>query len=220
MATTSRGIVYPVVGDALTPLANHFANLATSTNTAIDNAINPIVNGGRSFYGTTAGRASVTGMKLGDTYQESDGSKKLWRYDGAGWAPGGTLTSFGTVGTQSGIIGATTVAGISIPITLPSSATLRVSGQVPTYATVVDTVVEIALLDGATKVAGWTKNANSSISAASTTHIHNFELYLPSVSAGTHTYTIQVSRAAGTGAITVQTTAIYTSFLTVSLVQA
>lgn len=40
MATTARGIVYPVVGTALTPLANHFASLATSTNTALDNLDN------------------------------------------------------------------------------------------------------------------------------------------------------------------------------------
>lgn len=37
------------------------------------------------FYGPAAGKASVTGMKLGDTYQESDGSKLLWSYDGSNW---------------------------------------------------------------------------------------------------------------------------------------
>lgn len=35
MATTPRGIVYPTVGTSLTPLANHFAALATSTDAAI-----------------------------------------------------------------------------------------------------------------------------------------------------------------------------------------
>lgn len=36
-------------------------------------------------YGPAAGLVSQTGMKLGDTYQESDGKKILWRYDGSNW---------------------------------------------------------------------------------------------------------------------------------------
>lgn len=35
MVTTSRGILYPSTSDAITPLANHFSNLATSANTAL-----------------------------------------------------------------------------------------------------------------------------------------------------------------------------------------
>jgi hypothetical protein len=38
MATTTLGIVYPVVGDTLTPLASHFAALASSADTAISNS--------------------------------------------------------------------------------------------------------------------------------------------------------------------------------------
>lgn len=37
------------------------------------------------FYGPAASLAGVTGMKLGDTYQESDGSKVLWAFDGTNW---------------------------------------------------------------------------------------------------------------------------------------
>lgn len=37
------------------------------------------------FYGPAASLAGVTGMKLGDTYQESDGNKVLWKYDGSNW---------------------------------------------------------------------------------------------------------------------------------------
>lgn len=39
MATTTRGIVYPTVGDTLTPLADKFAALATSADTAISDAV-------------------------------------------------------------------------------------------------------------------------------------------------------------------------------------
>ena len=37
------------------------------------------------FYGSAAGLASITGMKRGDTYQESDGNFQTWRYDGSNW---------------------------------------------------------------------------------------------------------------------------------------
>jgi hypothetical protein len=37
------------------------------------------------FYGSAAGIASVTGMKRGDTYQESDGTLRVWKYDGSSW---------------------------------------------------------------------------------------------------------------------------------------
>ena len=39
MATTSRGIVYPTTGNAVTPLATRFADLATTTDAAIGAAI-------------------------------------------------------------------------------------------------------------------------------------------------------------------------------------
>lgn len=38
-----------------------------------------------SFYGPAALRSSVTGMKRGDMYQESDASNKEWRFNGAKW---------------------------------------------------------------------------------------------------------------------------------------
>lgn len=39
----------------------------------------------QQFTGTAANIGSVVGMKLGDTYQETDGKKILWKYDGANW---------------------------------------------------------------------------------------------------------------------------------------
>lgn len=92
MATTSRGIVYPVVGDNLTPLANHFANLATTTDTAIGAVDTKFSNDNRQFYGLAADRATITGMKVNDTYQESDGSKLLWIYNGTTWLSQATAT--------------------------------------------------------------------------------------------------------------------------------
>jgi hypothetical protein len=37
------------------------------------------------LYGPAASRSAVTGMKRGDTYQESDGSFVIWRFDGVDW---------------------------------------------------------------------------------------------------------------------------------------
>lgn len=39
----------------------------------------------QQFTGPAADIGTVSGMKLGDTYQENDAQKKLWRYDGANW---------------------------------------------------------------------------------------------------------------------------------------
>ena len=89
MATTSRGIVYPTTGDAVTPLATRFADLATSTDAAIGAAIGALdtkfSGDNRQFYGPAASIGSVTGMRVGDTYQESDGNKILWKFDSTNW---------------------------------------------------------------------------------------------------------------------------------------
>ena len=45
----------------------------------------PATERSRQLYGPAASLGSVSGMKLGDTYQESDGNKVLWKYDGTNW---------------------------------------------------------------------------------------------------------------------------------------
>ena len=42
-------------------------------------------NRNQQFFGPAAAISSISGMKLGDEYQESDGNKTLWRYDGTNW---------------------------------------------------------------------------------------------------------------------------------------
>ena len=73
------------------------------------------------FYGSAAGLASITGMKRGDTYQESDGNFQTWRYDGSNWVTntGGLLlirpsSATGTnvsIDSKSHIIGTNTPSG-------------------------------------------------------------------------------------------------------------
>lgn len=82
MATTARGIVYPTVGTTLTPLANHFASLATSTNTALDN----LDNGLMRYAGLDSARAALTAPKLKEGVQwYSTDTDRTWFYDGSNW---------------------------------------------------------------------------------------------------------------------------------------
>lgn len=70
----------------------------------------------QQFYGPASAISSVTGMKLGDEYQESDSNKILWKYDGSNWvtsegglyvirptsANRGTINPDGSVSISSG----------------------------------------------------------------------------------------------------------------------
>lgn len=64
MATTSNGIIYPTSGDNIAPLETHFANLANSVNTAIDEVTGgagaTIKYGTETFTGPAAANGAVT----------------------------------------------------------------------------------------------------------------------------------------------------------------
>lgn len=119
MATTpTHAIVYPVVGNTITPLATHFANLANS----VDSALTAAINTGDGFIGTDAARVATIAPKLreGVTWYSND-TNRNWFYDGTNWLsadPGSYLlypTSVvgGTVGTDGTItptVGATTLS--------------------------------------------------------------------------------------------------------------
>jgi hypothetical protein len=68
----------------------------------------------QQFTGLASAIGAVVGPKLGDEYQETDGNKRLWRYDGANW-----------VGNESGLlrIRPASVNGTGISIT-PSGSVL------------------------------------------------------------------------------------------------
>lgn len=48
----------------------------------------PATERNHQLYGPASSLGGVSGMKLGDTYQESDGNKVLWKYDGTNWVTG------------------------------------------------------------------------------------------------------------------------------------
>ncbi len=64
MATTTRGIIYPTSSDNIAPLETHFANLASSTNTALDTIASTVpaatLAGSTSFTGPATTGASVS----------------------------------------------------------------------------------------------------------------------------------------------------------------
>lgn len=64
----------------------------------------------QQFYGLAAGRGVLTGMKRGDTYQESDGDKRLWRFDGLDWVVDRGLPGLVELTSATGT-GATVVDG-------------------------------------------------------------------------------------------------------------
>ena len=79
------------------------------------------------LYGPAANLSGITGMKFGDTYQESDGSQKLWKFDGSNWVTG-----------ENGmyLIRPTSVFGTGVSVdnnghtivTSPGGTTLRING--------------------------------------------------------------------------------------------
>src|SRR5690348_1286886 len=64
MATTPRGIEYPTTASQVTPLANVFATLASSADTAIGNGLATVSPGANHYTGTDAARQAFSGGDL------------------------------------------------------------------------------------------------------------------------------------------------------------
>lgn len=81
MATTPKGIYYPVVGDVMTPLASRFAALATSVDTALGE-----VNPAGHYTGTLAERALLEAPDLREgIYWYSTDTNLMAIYNGSAW---------------------------------------------------------------------------------------------------------------------------------------
>jgi hypothetical protein len=119
MATTpTHAIVYPVVGNTITPLATHFANLANST----DAALTALGDKQDGAVGTDAQRLALTGAikREGLQYYTND-TNRNWVYDGTTW-----------LSNDSGIyaLWPTSVVGATVSATghiLPNSGAKTVS---------------------------------------------------------------------------------------------
>lgn len=89
---------------------------------------------GQQYRGLAANIGAVAAPLLGDTYQETDGSKWLWRHDGSNWflAPGQVLASL--VGPTVNVTAAQAIVGsvISTP-TLAVGQKLRIFSHCSPY---------------------------------------------------------------------------------------
>jgi hypothetical protein len=103
----STGTYTPDEVADIDPLNQNFVKLDTFAGT-----VGVQTSRNQQFYGLAAGISSVTGMKLGDEYQESDAGKALWRYDGSNWVlnqPGSmvirpTSVTGGTLQPSTGVV--------------------------------------------------------------------------------------------------------------------
>lgn len=167
----------------------------------------------------------LTATEMADFDYPEDGlvvldrtNKSLMRYDG-GFVQHGIEhlgTSLSTSPLQGPITTTpTAVSSVSVTASLSRTSNLRVRGRINTYSSVASDVIEILLKDGSTTVSKWTVPANSSPTAAATSQSQFFEVPLPAVTSGSHTYTVQVVRVAGSGNISIAPAADQPNWLTV-----
>ena len=64
---------------------NANADLIDAEALSVRNRIAPLEDQDRQYRGPAASLAGRSGMRLGDTYQETDAGKRLWYYDGTNW---------------------------------------------------------------------------------------------------------------------------------------
>lgn len=80
--------------------------------------LEPLLQRNQQFTGLAAGIGLVTGMKIGDTYQETDGKKLLKRYNGTDWDKGGSTPNLAAEMALASVAipnGAETVIGSTSP---------------------------------------------------------------------------------------------------------
>lgn len=152
----------------------------------------------------------------------SDGANNgIYWYNGTNWAP--TSTRVQTVSTstptQNSITTTpTTVTGLTVTTVLAGTQKLRVKGTVQVYSSNAGDVVQVSVLDGATVVQSWSLPANSSSGQAATSMSNYFEGILSGVASGSHTYTVQLTRVAGTGSVTTAPSALSNNWLAVEVI--
>lgn len=64
---------------------NANADLLDAEALSVRTRIAPLEDQDRQYRGPAASLAGLSGMRLGDTYQETDAGKRLWYYDGTNW---------------------------------------------------------------------------------------------------------------------------------------
>lgn len=177
--------------------------MALSIDTALGTTeTNSVAN---SWYGvgTIAERDALLPPVRKTNYIWRDSASGLtFRYTGSAWVNTNDVANLGRVINSSGSqsIGAsdTDVTGMSITITLPSASTLRFNAQITTYSTSNSDVAVLTVTNGTLKTTV-TRAVNSSSTIVSTGNGNTWSPEIIGVPAGTHTFKVQVAKAAGAG---------------------
>ena len=102
---------------------NANADLIDAEALSIRTRIAPLEDQNRQYRGPAGSRVGLSGMRLGDEYQETDGDKKRWKYDGSNWltAESGlfvvrpsSVTGTGVVLNADGSVTATNATAVSL----------------------------------------------------------------------------------------------------------
>lgn len=94
----------------------------------------------QQFTGLAADIGTVSGMKLGDTYQETDGKKISWRYDGANWI---SNESSGFLVRPTAVVGTGVTINDSGAVDFSSSSSVAIDGLFTSRFSQYEIVVEV-----------------------------------------------------------------------------
>lgn len=197
--TTNFTLPYPQASDTV-DVPRDISALASSVDTALLQTV-------RVYASTTARDTAITSPTAGMIVyiNSNDSSEGLYLYAGStggwmkgpGWnAPWGVVSYVQTTTSQGSIT--TRVAATSMTtgsITYLANRVLRISLQTPKIST--DTAgdrVEVFLMNGATTLSSCTANITAASRGSSTNLV-----YYDTTTAGARTYSLEISRSAGTG---------------------
>ena len=126
--TSPDNLVYPIVGDNASPRVG-ITQLADSVQAALDGIHDLDTKRNISFYGPSAEMSSTIDgvvVKLGDTYQETDGDQRLMVYDGLQFVPAFTVVTGPASQTQA----TTETQIVTASIWVVTGRSYRITGQI------------------------------------------------------------------------------------------
>ena len=149
--------------------------------------------------GTAAQRAAaLANFTNGELWQDTDGTKLLYRKDGGVWVPqhGSKFRAVKTSGAVSNIQSLTAISGLTVSFTLAAALEMMITVAFSGYSDATDNVTQCHLRDNASSIYSWTFRPNSAGAATG----QAWTLAVPlTFAAGSHSLTIALQRAAGTG---------------------
>lgn len=199
--TTNFTLPYPQASDTV-DVPRDISALASSVDTALLQTV-------RVFASTTARDTAITSPTAGMIcYINSDNSSEgLYTYAGAtggwtkgpGWnAPWGVVATVQTTTSQGSITTRVAATGMTTTNTYIANRTLRITVQTPKLSSsVANDRAEVFLMNGAT-----TLSSTTSFSPTASTGNSCSLVYYDTTTAGSRTYSLEISRSSGTGNVT------------------